>query len=93
MPGLRINEKDSLMAYDIEEFITDAIIIAKVKNGGNMNKMSEAINKKLNENFGGSWTVIVVKWPIGGLARSGIPWNGTYINVDYGAHSFIIFRS
>ena len=52
MPGLRINEKDSLMAYDIEEFITDAIIIAKVKNGGNMNKMSEAINKNL------SWTKI-----------------------------------
>ena len=40
------------MAYDIEEFITDAIIIAKVKNGGNMNKMSEAINKNL------SWTKI-----------------------------------
>ena len=34
-----------------------------------MNKMSEAINKKLYENFGGSWTMIVVKWPIGGLAK------------------------
>ena len=79
-PGLRINEKDSLMDSDIEEFITDTIIIAKVKNGGDMNKMSEAIKKKLNENFGGSWTVIVVKWPIGGLARSGIPWNGTYLH-------------
>ena len=39
--------------------------------------ITDAINMKLLENFGGSWTVIVVKWPIGGLARSGIPWNGT----------------
>ena len=93
MPGLRVNEKGALMSPAMAEYITDTIIIAKVKNGGDMNKMSEAIKKKLNQNFGGSWTVIVVKWPIGGLARSGIPWNGTYINVDHGAHSFIIFRA
>ena len=34
------------MAYDDEEFITNAIIIAKVKNCGNMKKMSDAIHSK-----------------------------------------------
>ena len=34
MPGLRVNYKDDLMSSHMEEFITDTIIIAKVKNGG-----------------------------------------------------------
>ena len=61
MPGLTIREKDSSMSHKTSEFITDTIIIAKVKNGGVMSKMAEAINKKLEENFGDSWTVIVMK--------------------------------
>ena len=53
MPGLKINEKDSLMSSEMEEFITDTIIIAKVKNSGDTFKMAEAIRKKLDEHFGG----------------------------------------
>jgi hypothetical protein len=38
MPGLTIREKDSSMSHKTSEFITDTIIIAKVKNGGVMSK-------------------------------------------------------
>ena len=91
MPGLTILDKDPLMSYEMAEFITDTIIIAKVKNGGDMFKMAEAINMKLDENFGGSWTVFLTKCYCGS-ASSGIPWNGTYIEVDHGAHNYVIFR-
>ena len=93
MPGLKINEKDSLMSSEMEEFITDTIIIAKVKNSGNTSKMSDAISKKLDEHFGGMWTVLVIKKDNRDWALNGIPWNGTYIDVDHGAHTYIIFRS
>ena len=91
MPGLTVLNKDQLMSYEMAEFITDTIIIAKVKNGGNMLKMAEAINMKLDENFGGSWTVFVTKCNCGS-ASSGTPWNGTYIEVNHGAHNYVIFR-
>ena len=94
MPGLRINEKDSLMDSDIEEFITDTIIIAKVKNGGDTGKMAEAIEKKLDEHFGGRWTVLVIKKNNAGWAISGIQHRkGTYIDVDHGAHTYLIFEN
>ena len=94
MPGLTIREKDSSMSHKMSEFITDAIIIAKVKNAGVMSKMAEAINEKLEENFGGSWTVIVMKSDHGGWAMNGIPsMKGTYIEVDHGAHTYVIFKN
>jgi hypothetical protein len=90
MPGLTVNAKDDLMSDHMEEFITDTIIIAKVKNSGEMLRMADAITKKLDEHFGGSWTVFISKkWDCG---WAGIPWNGTYINVDHGAHRYAIFR-
>ena len=49
------------MSPEMEEFITDTIIIAKVKNGDGSVKMAEAINKKLDEHFGAVWTVLVIK--------------------------------
>ena len=95
MPGLKVNQKDALMSPEMEETITDTIIIAKVKNGGDAVKMAAAIRKKLNEHFGGMWTVLVVNnksinnWSIIGIQRQ----NGTFINVDHGAHTYVIFKS
>ena len=95
MPGLKVNQKDALMPPEMEETITDTIIIAKVKNGGDAVKMADAIRKKLNEHFGGMWTVLVVNnksinnWSIIGIQRQ----NGTFINVDHGAHTYVIFKS
>ena len=91
MPGLKVNEKDASMPPEMKEFITDTIIIAKVKNGGDTGKMAEAIEKKLDEHFGGRWTVLVIKknntgWAINGLSN-------TYIIVDHGAHSYVIFKN
>ena len=97
MPGLTIfrltvNGKDDLMSNEMEEFIADTIIIAKVINGdeNEMWRMAETITKKLDEHFGGSWTVFISKKLDYGWA--GIPWNGTYINIDHGAHRYAIFR-
>ena len=50
--------------------------------------MAKAINKKLDE-----WLAFISKcentpcW-----ASSGIPWNGTYIEIEHGAYNFVIFR-
>ena len=91
MPGLKVNEKGALMSPAMAEYITDTIIIAKVKNGGDTGKMAEAIEKKLDEHFGGRWTVLVIKknnaeWSINGLSH-------TYIDVDHGAHTYVIFKN
>ena len=96
MPEPMVRGKDTLMSDEMEEFIIDTIIIAKVKNEGEKSadyKMAKAINKKLDEYFGGSWLVFISKcenapcW-----ASSGIPWNGTYIEIEHGAYNFVIFR-
>ena len=94
MPGLKVNEKDASMPPEMKEFITDTIIIAKVKNGGDMGKMAKAIRKKLEEHFGGSWHVLVIKKNNAGWAISGIQHRkGTYIDVDHGAHTYLIFEN
>ena len=94
MPGLKVNKKDPLMPTEMEEFITDTIIISKVKNGGHTNKMADAIKKKLDEHFGGWWTVLVIKGTNAGWAIKGIQsQKGTFINVDHGAHTYFIFKS
>ena len=57
MPEPMVHGKDTLMSEEMEEFIIDTIIIAKVKNEGERHadyKMAKAINKKLDEHFGGS---------------------------------------
>ena len=53
MPEPMLRGKDTLMSDEMEEFITDTIIIAEVKNGGDTVKMADAIKKKLDEHFGG----------------------------------------
>ena len=92
MPGLKVNRKDVLMPPEMEEFITDTIIIAKVKNGGDTLKMADAIKKKLDEHFGGRWTALVIKKDNTGWAITGIQY-GTFIYVDHGAHTYIIFKN
>ena len=96
MPEPMVHGKDTLMSEEMEEFIIDTIIIAKVKNEGERHadyKMAKAINKKLDEHFRGSWLVFISKcenapcW-----ASSGIPWNGTYFEIEHGAYNFVIFR-
>ena len=42
-----------------------------------MFKMAEALSKKLDENFGGSWVVFFLKGT--DCVWFGEPWNGTYI--------------
>ena len=93
MPGLKVIKKAAEMPPTMEEFITDTIIIAKVKNGGDMVKMADAIKKKLDEHFGGMWTVFVIKKDNAGWAIRGISGTGTFIDVDHGAHTYVIFKN
>ena len=92
MPGITIRDKNSSMSKQMEEFITDTIIIAKVKNAGVMSKMAAAIKNKLDENFGGFWMVLILKRDHGGWAMDGILSNDPYIEVHHGAHNYIIFK-
>ena len=93
MPTLKIFRTESLMsdeeAKEMEYVITE-LIIAEVKIEGEMCKMAKAINKELEEYFGGSWTVFISKNFRGGWA--GIPPTGIFIEVEHEDCHFVIFR-
>ena len=101
MPRVRFR-KDSLMsdeeANEMEYLITEIIlrnVKNTVKNESDMSKMAKAVNKKLEENFGGSWTVFIFSKNFRS-GWAGIPPNGTFIEVELlseheGCH-FVMFR-
>ena len=93
MPSLNIFRKDPLMS-DEEiinmEYVITELIIAEVKIDGEVSKMAKAVIKKLEENFGGSWTVFVSKVFPGGWA--GIPPTGIFIEFEHEDCHFVVFR-
>ena len=101
MPRVRFR-KDSLMsdeeANEMEYLITEIIlrnVKNTVKNESDMSKMAKVVNKKLEENFGGSWTVFIFSKKFRG-GWAGIPSNGTFIEVsmlsEHEDCHFVMFR-
>ena len=93
MPGLSIDRKSPEMTQEMEEFITDTIIIAKVRNGGNTDKMAEAIQNKLNGRYGKSWAIFILK------NASFVDFSfrishqtGTFIEVTHGRHTYTVYK-
>ena len=56
-----INDKHSNMPLRMENFMTDAIILAKIKHSGDLNKMAKSVIDKLVDCYGGHWNVIITK--------------------------------
>ena len=59
--GVKINRKHSKMSSKMKTFITDPIIIAKVKHSGGLSKMAETLTDKLDYHFGGDWHAFIKK--------------------------------
>ena len=89
---VRIDGKHSNMSSRMESFITDAIIIAKLKHSEDVNKMAEAITEKLDDCYCGTWNTIVYKdtTDTGYHIRT---CSGTYIQVNHQGLNFTVFKN
>ena len=90
--GVNIIEKDAEMPVKMESFIIDAIIIESLKQSGNENAI--ALKKRLEDQFGGSWNVLIRKTWVG--PETGYCFTtkkGSNIFLTYQKCAFTIFKS
>ena len=79
------------MSDAMADFIIDAIIVTKVRNGGNASYMATDLKEKFESHFGGKWLVFITKdwdsdWDVSDES-------GTYIIVEHGAHLFSVMQT
>ena len=82
------------MNVKLESFVTDTIVVQRLKNSGNFNEIARAIYEKLINQYGGSWSVLVVKSPISpesGSCFSKVP--GSQIDLTYDDHNYTVFNT
>ena len=90
--GVNIIEKDAEMPVKMESFIIDAIIIESLKQSGNENAI--ALKKRLEDQYGGSWNVLIRKTWVG--PETGYCFTtkkGSNIFLTYQKCAFTIFKS
>ena len=49
------------MNMKLESFVTDTIVVQKLKYSGNFNEIARAIKEKLEDQYGDTWSVIITK--------------------------------
>ena len=49
------------MNVKLESFVTDTIVVQKLKYSGNFNEIARAIKEKLEDQYGDTWSVIITK--------------------------------
>ena len=64
-------------------FFTDAIILAKLRQPEDLNKMALSIHEKAKERYGGCWNVIINTKCAFDLEFQVRTAQGTYIKADY----------
>ena len=64
-------------------FFTDAIILAKLRQPDDLNKMALSIHEKAKEQYGGYWNVIINTKCAFDLEFQVRTAQGTYIKADY----------
>ena len=92
--GVNVLRKDSEMLMETESFIMDAIVVETLKHSGNSNELSRAIYEKLTNQYGGNWSVIIVKSPIPpdfGFCVSRV--QGSQIDLTYDGHAYAVFNT
>ena len=91
MPGVSIQDQDPDMSFAMVDFIIDAIIVTKVRNGGNASYMATDLKEKFEIHFGGKWLVFITKdWQSDWDFSDG---SSTYISVEHGAHLFLVMQT
>ena len=92
----KFNTSDSELEWPmnvkLESFVTDTIVVQKLKYSGNFNEIARAIKEKLEDQYGDSWNVIITK-----------NWNRTesgsffsqyaQIRLTYESRTYTIFKS
>ena len=92
--GVNVLRKDSEMPMETESFIIDAIVVETLKHSGNSNVLSKAIFEKLTNQYGGYWSVIIVKSPIPpdfGFYISKV--QGSQIDLTYDGYAYAVFNT
>ena len=92
--GVNVLRKDSEMLMETESFIMDAIVVETLKNSGNSNEIARAIYEKLTNQYGGYWSVIIVKSPIPpdfGFYISKV--QGSQIDLTYDGYAYAVFNT
>ena len=92
--GVNVLRKDSEMLMETESFIMDAIVIEKLKHSGNFSELARAISEKLTNQYGGSWSVIIVKSPTPPDFGFWIyKVQGSKIDLTYDGHAYAVFNT
>ena len=80
------------MNVKLESFVTDTIVVQKLKYSGNFNEIARAIKEKLEDQYGDSWNVIITKnW---NRTKSGSFFSQyAYIQLTYESRNYSIFKS
>ena len=91
--GVKIVFKQFGMFASKTSFFTDAIILAKLRQPEDLNKMALSIHEKAKEKYGGYWNVIINTKCAFDLEFQVETAQGTYIKADYDGLRFYIFQS
>ena len=90
--GMNVVRK-KMMPLEIESFIIEIILLETSKHAGNLNEISTAISEKLKKQYGGKWSVVIVKsghLPDSGCSITTTP--GCQINLTYDGHNYTVFK-
>ena len=92
--GVNVTRKDSGIPMEMESFIIDAIVVEKLKYPGNIKEIARAVNKKLTNQYGGCWSVLISKLPKSPESGYSIPYvRGSNIDLTYDGHLYTVFKS
>ena len=90
--AVTINMKHSNMSSRMETFITDAIVMAKLKHCGDLNLMATSIMEKLVDRYEGNWNTIILE-AISEFGHSVSGCSGSYIDATHQDCRYVIFKS
>ena len=87
---IKIIQKNQKITEKMETFITDTIILAKLRHDKDSNKMVSVIRQKLTEYNGGNWNIIFYK--AGSKLKASVI-NIAFLEAIYDGFKFIVFQN
>ena len=80
------------MNVKLESFVTDTIVVQKLKYSGNFNIIARGIKEKLEDQYGGRWNVVITKdWYLTDSGSSVAQYS--QIQLTYESRTYTVFKS
>ena len=80
------------MNVKVESFVTDTIVIQRLKYSGNFDEIAKGIKEKLEDQYGGRWNVVITKhWRLTDSGSSAAQYS--QIQLTYESRTYIVFKS